>query len=1067
MKLFLALLLAFTAAAQIPGTFRVTGPVAPPATNSNFGATDPVYGKGGLLTGLSSLSQLQDTNRYPLARRHAGMMAVTTNGIVYQLGSSLTNWSPANVTYPVEIFGVYPSPTNNIELYASQNVAGLRAAMSFIKAAGGGTLQFGAGYYCINDTITNLAYVNVQGLPAFYNDYTTKLGLTNQRSASIIYRANGVNKPMWVYEDTNTIARGTETLPDGSVTRSYWMHASMRDLSFAGNDSGQTVRNAHGIVINNSWSVTLSGVSLDAIKGDAIHLYNCNTIKIENCSVTTAYQACLSMYFCQDCEITGNWFGGSLGPCVWLKYAVGNQFYGNLFFNSYFVNNVRCTSSYDPNTLNFDIPVDYQTGDQLNVYVSITNTPAVTGTITGSANPYTLTLSSPLPANLVGLDSFYFDTNRYVVGEAISSLVYTVYGYSPSAITAQPFITVRNGTLPIQLSPNAIYYAIRLSSTNIQLATTLSNAYAGNPITLTTNANQITVDQGGSAGVGLYGNSYNNTFTANRMDQLAGPGVDIQNGIRNVFVGNLIYWNGWLVTNQVAGFQIRDSSSDNTVVGNVFSRLATVPQYANQYFGILSNGKNNHFSGNNFNTIPTPMALVRTSTSNPDYVLSADITSLRTRSVIIGPDALLDTDKAIQATLWPYGNATTATGAAFDTITKSNLTGNLYGTSFSTFAPSGTNAAMVGVLIERNVPSSPTNTTTSVGLMINSQVHTNGSAELYLSPVVAGTPIDLAGVAYSLYQAGGSQNYFRGPTQLFNNKIAIGVGAVLDDRWGVNLETTPVGGAGNNNALRILHNVANNPSGGPAAVDVTQRFSVTNTYGSGILVRSPNVTTAGAGRYSAITLAEISNGGFNSYISAGSAFALPPAQSAFIYSTVTNLSYFSGGLQMLNSNAPIFLADSKLYLETVFGPQLTRSAASPEGVVSGNLGSLALNSNGSAGTSAYVKSAGSGSTGWSAIMTASIATASSFPYAVTGAETIVLVAGSGARGITIPAANSATSVWRVITIKDSAGNAGSGTITITPVSGNIDGAATATITINYGAITVVSDGSNWFIIQDK
>ncbi len=95
MKIILALLIAFTAAAQIPGTFRVTGPVAPPATNSNFGAALPVYNYGGLLTGLSSLSQLQDTNRYPVARRHAGQIAVLTSGAVYQLDSTLTNWASA------------------------------------------------------------------------------------------------------------------------------------------------------------------------------------------------------------------------------------------------------------------------------------------------------------------------------------------------------------------------------------------------------------------------------------------------------------------------------------------------------------------------------------------------------------------------------------------------------------------------------------------------------------------------------------------------------------------------------------------------------------------------------------------------------------------------------------------------------------------------------------------------------------------------------------------------------------------------------------------------------------
>lgn len=90
---YLLLLLPITLLAQIPGTYRVTGPVAPTATNSNYGASIPVYNYGGFLTGLGSLSELQNLNIYPLARRHAGQLAVLTNGVAYQLGSDLTTWT--------------------------------------------------------------------------------------------------------------------------------------------------------------------------------------------------------------------------------------------------------------------------------------------------------------------------------------------------------------------------------------------------------------------------------------------------------------------------------------------------------------------------------------------------------------------------------------------------------------------------------------------------------------------------------------------------------------------------------------------------------------------------------------------------------------------------------------------------------------------------------------------------------------------------------------------------------------------------------------------------------------
>ena len=52
---------------------------------------------------------------------------------------------------------------------------------------------------------------------------------------------------------------------------------------------------------------------------------------------------------------------------------------------------------------------------------------------------------------------------------------------------------------------------------------------------------------------------------------------------------------------------------------------------------------------------------------------------------------------------------------------------------------------------------------------------------------------------------------------------------------------------------------------------------------------------------------------------------------------------------------------------------------------------------------------------------------------------------------------------RVVHIKDAGGNAGSNNITITTEgSETIDGSSTASITDNYGALSIYSDGTNWF-----
>ena len=50
---------------------------------------------------------------------------------------------------------------------------------------------------------------------------------------------------------------------------------------------------------------------------------------------------------------------------------------------------------------------------------------------------------------------------------------------------------------------------------------------------------------------------------------------------------------------------------------------------------------------------------------------------------------------------------------------------------------------------------------------------------------------------------------------------------------------------------------------------------------------------------------------------------------------------------------------------------------------------------------------------------------------------------------------------RKIIIKDEAGSAGTSPITVV---GTIDGTADYTINTSYGSLTLISDGSNWFVI---
>jgi hypothetical protein len=69
--------------------------------------------------------------------------------------------------------------------------------------------------------------------------------------------------------------------------------------------------------------------------------------------------------------------------------------------------------------------------------------------------------------------------------------------------------------------------------------------------------------------------------------------------------------------------------------------------------------------------------------------------------------------------------------------------------------------------------------------------------------------------------------------------------------------------------------------------------------------------------------------------------------------------------------------------------------------------------------------------------------------------------GTSAFTVTLPAA----AVGRMVTVKDSGGGSATYTVTIaTPASQTIDGAASYVLEVNYGAVTLTNDGTNWFII---
>lgn len=91
----------------------------------------------------------------------------------------------------------------------------------------------------------------------------------------------------------------------------------------------------------------------------------------------------------------------------------------------------------------------------------------------------------------------------------------------------------------------------------------------------------------------------------------------------------------------------------------------------------------------------------------------------------------------------------------------------------------------------------------------------------------------------------------------------------------------------------------------------------------------------------------------------------------------------------------------------------------------------------------------------------SVTNLTSASYTLLSTDYIIAVNFSGTVSIGLIAS---PVIGRSYRIKDISGGAASNNITVTPASGNIDGAANLVINTNYGSIDVVYTGSQWSVL---
>jgi len=238
---------------------------------------------------------------------------------------------------------------------------------------------------------------------------------------------------------------------------------------------------------------------------------------------------------------------------------------------------------------------------------------------------------------------------------------------------------------------------------------------------------------------------------------------------------------------------------------------------------------------------------------------------------------------------------------------------------------------------------------------------------------------------------------------------------------------------------------------GVNSVNAGTNVAVSATTGS-VTVSVPNigVTAVNGSTGSVLVVSSVTAGtGINLSASTGSV-------------TITNI-----GVQTITGTANQVIVNANTGSVTLTTPQNIGTNSSPTflgltttGTVSLTGGQVTIGA-GTAGTiDNMVIGATTATTARVTGLTVGYASVTSTPFTATNSTYIIGVNHTGATAITLPT----NTAGRSITIKDESGAASTNPITITPPSGTIDGQASLTLAINYGAYSLYCSGSNWFII---
>lgn len=264
------------------------------------------------------------------------------------------------------------------------------------------------------------------------------------------------------------------------------------------------------------------------------------------------------------------------------------------------------------------------------------------------------------------------------------------------------FIAESGGSIPSGLTVGRPYWAIRVSSTQVQVAASYEDALAGNAISISAGSGTYYGWHGYSSGLDLTWNASRNSVTGNRFDQHQQNGVSLYAASYNAIVGNLCNLNqfntqsGAASSESAAGIAILGGCTGNVIgLNDVSNWTSTYPQD----YGVLETGSNtsnvisqNSSAGNtvakySFNSASTRL-LDWSDATSASIAKTGPFNNAGNYSISIGSSAITTVSSTGLAVTGDVSSSTLNVGTT-SSGTVANFTGGAAGVSVAKFIRSG------------------------------------------------------------------------------------------------------------------------------------------------------------------------------------------------------------------------------------------------------------------------------------------------------------------------------------------------------------------------------------------